>query len=337
MDNIITIDKVSSKPKYEQIVDEIIRSIESGELKQGAQLPSIAGLAAEQQLAKATVAKSYSALCERGIIISHQGKGFYVSRTSVKADLNIFLLFDTFNQYKETLYNSFKEALPGTTQYSIFFHHYNLEVFRNLIRDSIGRYTHYVIVPHFKEDISDIINIIPPEKLWVLDQYIKPLNLGTSNIFQPFRKDIINALTTAKSLLKKYKVIHLILGKSHFQYVPKEIINGFKSFMKKEKMEYSILEDLLQDDICKNHAYLLFSDTDMIQFVKSSESLHLKIGSDIGMISYDDTPLKEILLGGVSVISTDFKNMGRVAAESILNKQIVRMENPGGFIERKTV
>lgn len=336
-ENIITIDTASSKPKYEQIVDAIISSIESGKLKRGQQLPSIAGLALEQHLAKATVAKSYDALCEKGIIISKHGKGFYVAKTSVKSKLNIFLLFDTFNQYKEILYSSFKNALPASTQYNIFFHHYNLEVFENLIRDSIGKYTHYVVVPHFKEDVSEIINRIPSEKLVVLDQHITKLNRGASIIYQPFKKNIVDGLTSAKSVIMKYNKLHLILGESHFQYVPKGIVSGFKWFVRQENIDYTIQDDLNFDNIQRKDAYLLFSDPDIIRFVKYADMKGMKIGKDIGMISYDDTPLKEILLGGVSVISTDFENMGRVAAETILNRNVVDMENPGRFIKRKTL
>jgi DNA-binding transcriptional regulator YhcF (GntR family) len=336
-DNIITIETNSSKPKYEQIVDAIIHLIESGKLSQGTQLPSIAGLSAAQKLAKATVAKSYDALCERGIIISKHGKGFYVAKTSVKSDLNIFLLFDTFNQYKEILYYSLTQALPASTQYSIVFHHYNLDVFKSLIQNSIGKYTHYVVVPHFREDVSEIINLIPAEKLLVLDQRIKGLNAGESTIYQPFKKNIIDGLTQAKGLIKKYNNLHLILGKSHFQYVPAGTVTGFKSFAKKENISFTIDENLDLDNIRKKDAYLFFSDADMIRFVKHAELKKLKIGKDVGMISYDDTPLKEILLGGVSVISTDFENMGRMAAEVILNKDVVHLENPGGFIKRNTL
>ncbi len=32
-----------------------------------------------------------------------------------------------------------------------------------------------------------------------------------------------------------------------------------------------------------------------------------KMGKDIGLISYDETPVKEIMLGGVTVIFTDLK------------------------------
>lgn len=336
-ENIISIDTASSKPKYEQIVDAIIGSIEKGKLKRGQQLPSIAGLASTEQLAKATVAKSYDVLCERGIIISKQGKGFYVAKTSVKSDLNIFILFDTFNQYKEILYYSFKQSLPPSTRYSIFFHHYNVEVFENLISDSIGKYTHYVIVPHFREDVSHIINRIPADKLLVLDQQVKKLNRGASNIYQPFKKDIIQGLTDAKKLLSRYNKLHLVLGKSHFQYVPKEIVTGFKLFAQKEDIAFVIQDDLDLNGIKKGDVYLLFSDPDIVRFVKYLEIRQMTIGKDVGMISYDDTPLKEILLGGVSVISTDFENMGRMAAETISDRNVRIMENPGHFIKRKTL
>jgi DNA-binding LacI/PurR family transcriptional regulator len=119
--------------------------------------------------------------------------------------------------------------------------------------------------------------------------------------------------------------------------VPAGTVTGFKSFAKKENINYTIEENLELNNIRKKDAYLLFSDADMIRFVKHAELKKLKIGKDVGMISYDDTPLKEILLGGVSVISTDFENMGRMAAEVILNKDVVHLENPGGFIKRNTL
>jgi len=337
MKKFLKIQAASSKPKYEQIIEGILAAIESGTLKRGQQLPSIAELADEQHLAKATVARSYDTLCEKGILMARHGKGFYVSKTSVKTPLNIFLLFDTFNQYKEILYRSFREALPAAAQCSIFFHHYNREVFDNLISDSAGKYTHYVIVPHFEEGISATLGRIPPEKLLVLDQYVPRLHARASNIYQPFEKDVLTALAAAKEDIRKYNRLHVILGRSHFQYIPSGILSGFRKFVKKEQIAHSIESDLLEDRITQGDAYLIFSDGDMIGFVKYAQARKLKIGRDIGMISYDDTPLKGVLLNGVSVISTDFQHMGKAAANAIVNREIVRIENPGSFIKRRTL
>jgi DNA-binding LacI/PurR family transcriptional regulator len=47
--------------------------------------------------------------------------------------------------------------------------------------------------------------------------------------------------------------------------------------------------------------------------------LDLKIGEQVGIISYNETPLKKVILNGITTISTDFHQMGVIAAELILS------------------
>jgi hypothetical protein len=47
--------------------------------------------------------------------------------------------------------------------------------------------------------------------------------------------------------------------------------------------------------------------------------------------------LKEILAGGISVISTDFRKMGVIAAEMIKNRIFQKTENPYIFLPRKSL
>ncbi|MNI94025.1 hypothetical protein D3C73_1520620 [compost metagenome] len=61
------------------------------------------------------------------------------------------------------------------------------------------------------------------------------------------------------------------------------------------------------------------------------------LGDDIGLISYNDTDVKEILEGGITVISTDFWAMGNAAAEAILQKKILNERNPTQVIIRKSL
>ena len=61
------------------------------------------------------------------------------------------------------------------------------------------------------------------------------------------------------------------------------------------------------------------------------------LGQDVGIISYNETPLKEVLLDGITVISTDFENLGKKAAEIILKNQGVYMENPFHVIQRSSL
>ena len=59
------------------------------------------------------------------------------------------------------------------------------------------------------------------------------------------------------------------------------------------------------------------------------------LGDDIGIISYNDTPLKDLL--GITVVSTDFDQMGRTTAELILEKRVDRVKNPFYLTERESL
>ncbi|MGZ5135520.1 MAG: GntR family transcriptional regulator [Flavitalea sp.] len=337
MKNFIQVSTESELPKYRQIVEKIIDGIEKSRLKRGEQLPSIAELAATQKTAKVTIAKAYEVLREQGIINSRQGKGFYIATNEAKVKLNIFLLFDTFNAYKEVLYQAFKKALPDDAQCSIFFHHYDVSLFKTHIMNSIGKYNFYVIMPHFDQDVSRIINLIPKEKLLLLDKDVQKLGNDYAAIYQDFETDIYSALESGIGVLKKYKSLHLILGREHFQYVPTGIMKGFTRFCVRYKISYSIKDYLHEKNIKQHHAYLVFSDSDLIRFIKHCNKMKWKPGKDIGLISYDDTPMKEILLNGVTVISTDFNHMGTKAGEFITQKKKQKVANPAGLIIRKTL
>ena len=337
MKNFIHVSTQSELPKYRQIVEKIIDGIENSRLKRGEQLPSIAELAATQKTAKVTIAKAYEMLREQGIIISRQGKGFYIATNEARATLNIFLLFDTFNAYKEVLYQSFKKALPADARCSIFFHHYDVSQFESQIRNSIGKYNFYVIMPHFDRDVSGIINLVPRDKLLLLDKDVQKLGNDYAAIYQDFESDVYSALGSGLSLLRKYKSLHLILGREHFQYVPSGIIKGFTTFCKSNKIVYGIQDDLEEKNLKRNHAYLIFSDSDLVRFIKYCTKMKWKAGKEVGLISYDDTPMKEILAGGVTVISTDFNHMGLKAGEFISNKKKEKMANPARLIIRKTL
>jgi DNA-binding transcriptional regulator YhcF (GntR family) len=337
MKDLIQVNKLSNQPKYQQIVTSVIEAIEKGRLKKGEQLPSISELAEWQETAKVTVAKAYEQLRQQGVIRSQHGKGFYVASNRAKNQLNIFLLFDTLNSYKEVLYNSLKSSLPRDAQFSIFFHHYNKTLFTSLIQNNLGNFNYYIIMPHFDEDLSDIVDAVPRDKLLLIDKDIPKLSGAYAAVYQDFENDVFNALGQALDALKKYARLNLVLGKDHFQYVPKDIIKGFKKFAKQHNLDHALVDNLSDEIVRKGEAYLLFSDSDMVQFIKYCRSKKLQPGKDIGFISYDDTPLKEILLNGITVITTDFEQMGRTAGKMIVQKQPEKIANPGGLILRKTL
>jgi len=334
---MLEIDLSSSRPKYQQILDAVIHSIESGTLERGQQLPSISELAGKQHIAKVTVAKAYEELRQRGVIHSQHGKGFYVASTEVRSQLNVFLLFDTLNAYKETLYYSLKEALPDDARLSLFFHHYDRALFESLIDNHLGRYNYYVVMPHFNEDISEVLSQIPMEKLVIIDKAVDRLEGEYAAVFQDFERDIYQALSAGWDRLQTYRKLTLVLSKGPFQFVPEGLLSGFRRFGQDYNIPVEVVEKVSPEDIRKGEAYLIFADRDLIAFIKQVNGKGWQLGKEIGLISYDDTPMKEILEGGITVISTDFDQMGRTAGNLIQERRKVRTANPAQLIRRRSL
>ena len=74
----IQIDFRSGLPIYAQIVDQIQKRIESGELSPGDQLPTVRQLATDLRVNFNTVARAYRLLDEGGVISTQHGRGTYV-------------------------------------------------------------------------------------------------------------------------------------------------------------------------------------------------------------------------------------------------------------------
>lgn len=333
---VIRINSRIAIPKYEQLVNEILRNIKTGRLKLGDKLPSINEICNNIDIARDTVVIAYNELKSRGIISPRHGKGFYVASTSVHNKLKIFLLFDVMNGYKEVLYRSFVKNLGKDFQVDIFFHYYNLKVFSQLIKDNADRYGYYVIMPHFNEDVSGLIKKIPADKLLIIDKDLINHNENYAAVYQEFYKDIYSSLEKALKLLKKYKHFKFI-SNNNFQFIPAGMEKGFIKFCKDKGLDYSVNSNVRSSRPSHGDAYLVVSDQDLIELLNISIRNSWKPGKDIGIVSYDDTPLKEILAGGVSVISTDFNAMGKTAAGIIKDNLTCRIENPCRFIARKSL
>lgn len=78
----LSIDSASSLPVFQQIIDQIHFSINTGELKTGEKLPSIRSMAMENDIAANTVAKALRQLEFRGLVTAIDRSGFIVSESS---------------------------------------------------------------------------------------------------------------------------------------------------------------------------------------------------------------------------------------------------------------
>lgn len=156
-----TISPKSDIPKYQQLVNSITNAIAENLLNKGDLLLSVNNICKENNLSKDTVFKAYSISKNQGIIESVPNKGYYVVGETRK----ILLVLDTFKAYKEVLYHSFINNLPENFIVDVQFHHYHLDNFKNIINNSFGKYSKYVVMDFNHTESSFLASAIPNDKL----------------------------------------------------------------------------------------------------------------------------------------------------------------------------
>ena len=276
---------------------------------------------------------AFNELKTRGIVQSIVGKGYYVISEDIDVSQKIFLLFDEFNSFKEDLYNSFLAGLGASVQVDIFFHHFNLEVFNKLINDNVGDYSNYVIMPANLKGAKTVIKRLPNDKVYILDQMPSEL-MEYPSIYQNFKKDVYEGLLAGRKQIKNYKKVILLYDKER---QPLGILEGFNLFCNDYAIQNEVIETLSNRVLSKGELYILLDDKNLIRIIKRTKEQNFKLVKDLGIISYNDTLLKEVVEGGVTTISTNFTLMGERLAKMILNKEFAQVENPNSLIIRKSL
>ncbi|MGV8137272.1 MAG: GntR family transcriptional regulator [Mangrovibacterium sp.] len=331
---VIKIDKSLNIPVYQQIINSVLAQIEDGSLEIGSQLPSINHVANDYHLARETVVKAFKALQEQGIIIPVHGKGYYISSLQFEVQNRIFVLFDTFSSYKEVIFNAIREHTGTNAFIDMYFHHYNFRVFERTIADSVGKYQSYVIMPMEHDRLGEVLKVIPSDRLFLLD--IKPSDplVTYPGVFQNFEEDIFETLNSLSGLCGKYSKLILVF-RNQITDPPAGIVKGFNRFCRKNHFGSLILRTSLKKrKPAKGEAYVVIDDEDLVYLVEEAQRLGLRPGIDVGLISYNETPLKKIAACGISVLSTDFAVMGKQIAEMVTGRKNEVIYNPFRFIDR---
>lgn len=320
-------------PKYKQIVVSIEKAITNGYLKKGDQIPSINAIRDTHHLSRDTVIIAFNELKSRGIIQSVVGKGYYVSSENISVKKKVLLLFDELNSFKEDLYNSFINNLYDDVQVDIYFHHFNINVFNKIVEDNIGDYNHYIIMPANLKNTSQILSKLPKNKVYILDQMPKDLK-SYPGIFQNFEKDIHTSLNAAYKAITKYNKLILVFSSDR---QPVDMKKGFLKFCKHKSINHEVINTLKNRALSKGELYIIPDDKNLLRIIKNIKENKLLLSKDIGIISYNDTLLKEVVEGGITTISTDFNAMGKQLAEIILNNENKLIENPSHLILRHSL
>jgi DNA-binding transcriptional regulator YhcF (GntR family) len=325
----IFIDYYSSTPKYLQLANSIINCIGDGKIHKNDILPSINELSYNFEISRDTAEKAYKYLKKIGLLGSVPGKGYYVKSTDRSHKLKVFLLFNKLSYHKKIIYDSIVEALGEMAAVDLYIYNNDYTLFKKLLQNKSDDYTHYVIIPHFLEGgekAHEIINTIPKEKLILLDKIIPGVDGDFAAVYENFEHDIYHALELALEQLSKYHTIKIIFPEN--SYFPDEILKGYYNFCHQYAFNCKVVHHIESEQIGKGEAFINLMESDLVTLIERIISTDLKVGTDVGVISYNETPLKKIILNGLTTISSDFEAMGQKTAYLILNNCTEHIETP---------
>ena len=335
---LINIDEYSSTPKYLQVINSILKGIEDGKMVSGDPLPSINDLSYELDISRDTGVRVFKELKLKGIVDSIPGKGHFIGNTDFNKQIKIFLLFNKLSTHKKMIYDSFAKSLGENAAIDFYIYNNDFSLFKELINNRKNDYSYYVIIAHFLEggeNAYEILNTIPSHKLIIMDKLLSDLKGNYGAVYENFEMDIYKALEQSIDQLNKYPTIKLIFP--DYTYHPKEIRRGFYQFCNQYAFNYEVVNDITSEDIKEGTAYISLMEDDLVILIEKILDSKLEIGKQVGVISYNETPIKKIILNGITTISSDFKLMGEKAAELILNKSTEHIAIPFRVTQRASL
>ncbi len=302
------------KSKKDGIVDGILAAIAGNAISKGDPLPSVNKFIQKLGVARMTVVRALNILKERGIIISEDKIGYFVRDVNVKRELKVFLFLTGFDSYHETLYNQIIAGANGANiTIDLYFHHCNPKIFKSVLQENLGLYGLYVITAFEDPGVQKLLSRVPSGKL--LQIIRPPLREEVSFISQDFYSGVKKSLEKLKNRLNRFDRFILIFPqkKGH----PEEIKTAFAEFCTKNNIVYRIEKKASRELITKGSAYWVIEDTDLLFLIKTGEEMGLRVGKEFGILSYNETPMKEIIRNGITVISVDFAKMGQSVSKFI--------------------
>jgi len=188
-------------------------------------------------------------------------------------------------------------------------------------------------MPATFDNINHIISKLPDDKVYILDRFKADL-ASYPVVYQHFELDFYDALKEGINLIKKYRRLVFVNpgGKE-----PTERIIGFERFCDEFGFNYEVVKSISEIRPGLYDAFFLISDRDLVEIVKLANIYNYKLGTKFGIVSFNDTMLKEVVEGGITTISTDFVEMGKTLANMVLNKKTGKVRNPSKLIVRSSL
>jgi DNA-binding LacI/PurR family transcriptional regulator len=239
--------------------------------------------------------------------------------------------YDTF---QEIFYKNFRQGLGENIHLDVYFHHNNINVFETILEYIKGQFGMYVVapIPHIKT--ANLLKSIPTNKFLMFDRY-EPFDADFSHVTQEFEQSSYDAFVGIFSALKRFKKMIFYYNPS--SYTPFEILRAYQKFLKDFNVKGEILTEHKIGTATKGSVYFTLENSVLFDIIKDCNQKGFVIGEDIGILSHNDEPVKEIVGNGITTYSTDFALMGKKAAKFVLDREKIQEIIPTVLIRRNSL
>lgn len=320
---------VPSYSKHDRFVQGIINAIDEKIIGKDEMLPSVNRLIKELGFSRETIIKGYKDLINRGIVESKNRHGYFVGNGNTDQTLKVALIMYNLDTFEEQFYRNFRHELGQNVQLSTYFHHGDIEIFETILSQIRGKYGMYVVapIPHIKT--RELLEAIPRNKLLMFDRFEK-LDGDFSHITQEFGRSSYEVFSKLANKIKQFD--EFIFYHSDDSLDPEEIVRSFKDFLVDFDVKGKIISEYKPGSVEKRKVYFTLDNFALWQIMRDAKSKKLKPGKDLGVLSHNDEPAKEII--GITTFSADFSNMGTMAGHAVLNKEKIQLTVPMILFER---
>lgn len=318
--------------KHNQLVQGIINAIDEQVIHKDDRLPSVNTMIRELHFSRATIVKGIGELIDRGIIGSQKRLGYYVIGGGQEKILRVALVMYNLDSFEEQFYRNFRQQLKKGVRLDVFFHHGNIDTLEMIIHQIKGNYEMNVMAPIPHPRTKALLESIPKHKFLMFDRY-EPLEGEFNHITQEFQQSTYEVFSKLLEVIRRFDEIVFIHNPDSLD--PKEMVKGFRKFLQEFDIKGRILKTYAKGSVEKGKVYFTLDNFVLWEIMKDIKASKLKFGKDVGVLSHNDEPAKEII--GITTFSSDFSLMGELAGKAAMNRSEIRMVMPMQLMRRNTL
>lgn len=308
-------------PKYLQVVKAIVSDIEKGVLTMGDRLPSINEACAEWYLSKDSVKRAYETLYQQGFITSINRKGYFIAGQPKRHALRVLIVTGQLTDSVKQLHDAIAANLSREVILDVACYNYQRSLLCQLLGKHLGDYHYFVLMPHLiGHDPATLqcLRDVPSHKLILIGNPWQDVLQHGHQLRYGGETALYEALQSQLTTLLKYRRLNLVLPEHDF--FDADSIRAFRRFCTTHSFDFQLIDDLSEADMQPEQAYFVVDSRHLIALVDYSQRTGLRLGQQLGVVSFVDNEYTRLLAGGVSVIAHPSAEVGRLVAQILSGK-----------------